>query len=84
MTTIGMHIKPIRFLKFGAPKVIFDIDGKILERLIIIEEIYTKLIFNRYISLNWGDYCKFEAAYTINYKNNMIEAKKKNFKTKAK
>lgn len=81
---IDMHIRPIGFLKAVAPKVLFDTDGKILEGLVIVEEICAKLIFGRSVSLDLGDYCKFKAACTANREYNIIEAKKEHPKTKAK
>lgn len=50
--TISMYIRPTRFLEAGAPEVVFDTDGKILEELVIVERIYAKLIFSRCVSLN--------------------------------
>lgn len=62
----------------------FNINKKILKKLIIIEEFYIKLIFSRYINLNYGNYYKFKVIYIANYKNNIIKLKKKNLKIKVK
>lgn len=84
LTTIGMYIRPMGFLEPGAPEMVFDTDGRILEGLVIVEGICAKLIFSRYINQNWGDYCKLDAAYTANHKVNIIEAEKEDPKAKAK
>lgn len=84
LTIIGMHIKQTRFLKPGAPEVVFDTDKRILDGLVIVEGIYAKLIFGRYLGLDWGDYCKLEAACTANHKYNMIEVEEGDPKTKTK
>lgn len=84
MITIGIHIGPTGFLETGVPEVVFDTNRRILEGLVIIEKICTKLVFGRYISLDWDDYQELEATYTANYKYNMIKAKKENLKAKAK
>ena len=52
LITIGIYIGPTEFLESGTPEVVFDIDKKILERLVIVEKICAKLIFGRYISLD--------------------------------
>lgn len=36
------------------------------------------------VGLSQSNFCKLGATYTINHKNNIIKAKKKNLKTKAK
>lgn len=77
LTTIGIHIKSTRFLEVGVSEMVFNTDRKILEELVIIEKICTKLIFGRCVSLDWDNYCKLKAACIANHKNNMIEAKKK-------
>lgn len=68
-----MHIGPNRFLKTGISEIVFDIDKKILKRLIIIEKIYAKLIFCRCVSVNWGNPCKLKAIYIANHKDNIIK-----------
>lgn len=52
LTTISIHIRLNEFLKASVPEMIFDIDKKILEGLVIIEEIRAKLIFSRCIGLD--------------------------------
>lgn len=47
LTIIGICIGPTRISEADAPEVIFDTDGKIQERLVIIEKICAKLIFSR-------------------------------------
>lgn len=47
-----MYIKLTRFLEVNALKIMFDIDKKILEKLVIIKKICAKLIFSKYISLD--------------------------------
>lgn len=84
LITIGIHIRSTRFLEANVFKIMFDIDKKILEKLVIIEKICAKLIFGRCVGLNWGNYCKLKAICTANHKNNMIEAEEKNPKAKAK
>lgn len=84
LKTIGIHIGSTGFLEADAPKVMFDIDGKILEELVIIEGICAKLIFGKCVGLDWDDHRKLEAACTTNHKNNMIEAKEEDLKTKIK
>ena len=84
LTIIGMHIGPTGFLEVGMPEIVFDIDKKILEELVIIKEIFTKLIFGRCVGLNWDDHCKLETAYSANYEHNMIEAKEEDPKAKTK
>lgn len=84
LTAIGIYIEPTGFLKAGTPEVVFDTNRKILEGLVIIEEICAKLIFGRCIGLDWGDLYKLEAIYTANHKHNMIKTEKKDSKTKAK
>lgn len=79
-----MNIRPTRFLETGASEIIFEIDKKILKKLVIIKKIWIKLIFRRYISLDQGNLCKFKAIYTANDKNNMIKVEKKDLKAKAK
>lgn len=81
---IGMHIRFTGFLKASTPEVVFDINKKTLKRLIIIEKICVKLIFDRCVGLDWVDYCKLEATYTTNYEHNMIEVEKEDLKAKAK
>lgn len=80
---MSMDIRLTKFLKAGILKIVFNIDRKILERLVFIKKIYTKVIVNRYINLNWDYYYKFKAIYIFNYKNNMIKIEKKDLKTKA-
>lgn len=79
-----MYIGPMGFLEPGAPEMVFDTDGRILEGLVIVEGICAKLIFGRYINQNWGDYRKLDAACTANHKGNIIEAEKEDPKAKAK
>lgn len=79
-----MHIGPTRFLKADALEIVFDIDRKFLEQLVIVEKICAKLIFSIYICLKWIDYGKFETSHIVNHKNNMFEAQEKNLKVKAK
>lgn len=84
LTIIGIYIKLTGFLKASAFMIVFDIDKKILEKLVIIQNIYTELLFSKYISLYKSDYYKFEVVYTANYKNNIITIEKKDPKAKAK
>lgn len=79
-----MYTRLTGYLETGALEVVFDTDGKILEQLIIVEEICAKLIFSQYVVLNWNDYCKFEAVCTANQKNNIIETEEEDSKIKAK
>lgn len=76
-----MRIEQTEFLKAGVPKVVFDIDGKILKRLIIIKN-FAKLIFGRCIGLDWNNNCKLEAICIVNNKNNIIKAEKEDLKSK--
>lgn len=64
--------------------MIFDIDRKILERLVIIQKICAKLIIGRCVGLDWGNYCKLGAACIANYKYNIIEVEEENLKAKIK
>lgn len=84
LTIIILHIEPTKFLKAGMPEMIFYINTKILEELIIIEKICTKLIFSGCVSLNYDDYCKLKVASIANYKYNIIEIEKKDPKAKFK
>lgn len=84
LITISIYIGPTEFLKGDPPKVLFDIEVKILEELVIVKEIWAKLIFGRYVGPDWGNHRKFEAVCTANYKDSMIEAEEKNPKAKAK
>lgn len=81
---IDIYIGLTGFLETIVPEVMFDTNGRILEGLVIIEEICTKLNFGRYISLDWRDHCKLEAVYTANHKDSIIELKKEDPKAKAK
>lgn len=79
-----MYIRLTGFLETGVPEVVFDTNRRILEGLVIVERICAKLIFGRCISLDWDDHRELKAAYTANYKHNMIKAKKENLKARAK
>lgn len=59
LTKIGQQIKPTRFLKASLFKIVLDIDEKILKKLVVIEKICAKLIFTRFIDLDWSDHYKF-------------------------
>lgn len=52
LTTIDMHIRLTEFLKADVPKIMFDIDKKVLKKLVIIKKICAKLIFDKCVSLN--------------------------------
>lgn len=71
-------------MEVGVPEMVFNTNRKILEELIIIKKIYAKLIFSKYIILDWDNYYKFEAICNTNYKNNTIKVEKKDLKTGAK
>lgn len=47
-----MNIRSIRFLKVSIIKIVFDINRKILKKLVFIKKVYIKLTVNRYITLN--------------------------------
>lgn len=51
LKTIVLHIRLTWLLKTSTSKLVFNINGKILEKLIIIKKIYIKLIFQLYVSL---------------------------------
>ena len=51
LITIGIYIRLNWFLKISMAKLIFNIDRKILKRLVIIKKISIKLIFSKYIDL---------------------------------
>lgn len=84
LTIIDIYTRLTGYLETGALEVVFDTDGKILEQLVIVEEICAKLIFSQYVVLDWNDYCKFEAVCTANQKNNIIETEEEDSKIKAK
>lgn len=65
-------------------KIIFDIDKKILKKLVIIKKFYIKLIFGKYINLQQNNYYKLNAIYIANNKYNMIKTEEKNLKSKVK
>lgn len=46
---IGIHIGLTGFLEAAMPEVMFNLDGKILEGLVIVKKICAELIFGRCI-----------------------------------
>lgn len=84
LTTIDIYIKPTEFLKAGIFVIIFDTNRRILKKLVIIQNIYTELLFSKYISLYKSNYYKFEVVYTANHENNISTIEKKDSKTKVK
>lgn len=52
--------------------------------LVIVKEIYIKLIFARSIHLDKSNHCKLKVVYIVNHKDIIIKAKKKNLKIKSK
>lgn len=51
-STISMHIGLIGFLEADVLEVMFNIDKRIPEGLVIVEKICAKLVFGRYIDLD--------------------------------
>lgn len=84
LTIIDMHIRQTRFLETIISEVVFYIDEKILEKLVIIEKMYAKIIFSRCIGLDKGDDYNIKATCIANHKDNMIEVEEENLKAKAK
>lgn len=52
LITISLYIRLTEFLKADIFELILDKDRKILEKLVIVEKFYIKLIFGRYIVLD--------------------------------
>ena len=52
LVTIGIHIGSTGFLEADVPEMVFNIDGKIVKRLVIVEGVCAKLIFSRCVGLN--------------------------------
>lgn len=77
LAIIGIYIELTRFLKIGTFEIIFNIDRKILKWLNIIKKPCAKLILGRYMSLNYGNYCKLQIVYIANNKNKIIDIKKR-------
>lgn len=77
LTMIGMHITSTRFLEACAIKVVFNIDRKIPKRFVTIKKICAKLIFAKYISLDWKNNCKFKTPLLLTTKITWLKWKKK-------
>lgn len=77
MTNIRKNIKLIEFFEAFITEIIFVIDKKALKKLVINKKIYVKLIFYKYISLNWGNYYKFKAFYYLIIKITWLKQKKR-------
>lgn len=77
LTITSIYIQLTKFLKVDILKILFNIDRKILKKIVVIKKIWTNLIFSKCIRLNWCNYCQFKAIYTSNHKDNMIKAEKK-------
>lgn len=68
MTIIDTSIRLTGFSKSNLPELVFDIDKKILKKLVIIEKICKKLLFSLKIRLDWTNHSQFKATYNVNYK----------------
>lgn len=49
---ISIYIRLTGFLETNVSKIMFNIESKILERLMFVKRIYIKLIFGKYVGLN--------------------------------